>query len=1206
MKRFKKNLLPLIYVILFYCSYLGSVRAQVALDQLTLVDGVEINLSQSTFNRRTNQQSFIASLTNNGSESLQAPIYLAIDQITSADVNVANNDDVSTTELPLFTLNQSNLSPGSTIQITLVFNNPTRVRFNFSSLIYIEAPVDNIPPVLQITAPLNGSLFNEPLIAVTGSVSDESSVIVTVNGVNAAVNNGTFSADILLIEGENLINANATDAAGNITTETIQVTLQTNIPEDDTTPPTATIKTPSESSLVTKPRRPIELTYDDPSGVDLTNIKFKVNGNTFPTDCQNLTESGGVCTPLEDFPQGTVILEALISDLLGNEGSYQTQFTVDTESVEISITAPQNRLITKNSEITVTGSVGSNAESVLVNGITAAVSQGAFSAQVPLREGDNMLVAVATKASGLTSTDSVDVTLDIQPPSVRITTPSDGFLSSSQVVPVAGLINDIVDGGTTADVFVNGVKATVSSGSFLVPEIKLLRGSNSIQVTATDSVGNVGSHRIQVTYQEPVGQRISLFSGNGQSGTVNSDLPEPLVAKITDQDGNPVAGKIVEFTVIRNTGVISALNNNITNRTVRIPTDGSGQASVLFSLGETAGQGNNRVRAKALGVSGEVEFCASSFPLPTDKILATKGMNQRGQIGQPAPEPLEALIVDKQGNPIQGVDVTFSIIQGDGHFNDQKTQTVTSNKDGIVRAAYTLGQTPGINGNRIQASLPGLTALPATFVISGFAPGLPENTRFSGVVLDNALTPIPNARVFIPGSSSETFTNEQGLFELTNVPVGHIHLHIDSSTSPRPETFPELAFETDTIAGQNNNLGQPISIPSVDTDNSKIVGGNEDVVLTMEDVPGLELKVFANSVTFPNGDKTGRLTISQVHLDKVPMPPPSGTFFMPPAWTIQPAGTIFDPPAQISIPNDGMLPGRSISIFQFDHEINEFINIGPGTTSDDGMNITSDPGFGIIRAGWGGCGQPQPPTTDGTGNGDPNDEEPKFCDGPDAPRSFSVGSKSFEVNKANSPVLNIADRLLSAANLTKKFEVKGKLQYAVNIECCNKSESLKPIIGGGVSANVDLKTERIKLIGPVVPKEVLSVGIFLSLDGGLRLKASSVGWDFCENVYSGSGNVVASVGANVSFSIGNELKDQINRWDILKASGEMGADVGAKIVSEGIEWSGNVFAGPITASSEVEFIGASIKLFEIEIVRKRTIPFNQLDNRILEAARSAL
>jgi len=52
-----------------------------------------------------------------------------------------------------------------------------------------------------------------------------------------------------------------------------------------------------------------------------------------------------------------------------------------------------------------------------------------------------------------------------------------------------------------------------------------------------------------------------------------------------------------------------------------------------------------------------------------------------------------------------------------------------------------------------------------------------------------------------------------------------------------------------------------------------------------------------------------------------------------------------------------------IDIFQFDHALNEFINIGKGTVSDDASIIVSDPGFGVTRAGWGGCGQPQPPTT---------------------------------------------------------------------------------------------------------------------------------------------------------------------------------------------------------------------------------------------------
>lgn len=84
---------------------------------------------------------------------------------------------------------------------------------------------------------------------------------------------------------------------------------------------------------------------------------------------------------------------------------------------------------------------------------------------------------------------------------------------------------------------------------------------------------------------------------------------------------------------------------------------------------------------------------------------------------------------------------------------------------------------------------------------------------------------------------------------------------------------------------------------------------------------------------------------------------------MPPAWTVQPPGVEFEPPAKITIPNDGLPPGRVIDIFQFDHDLNRFVNVGPGTTDEEGLLIVSDPGFGITKSGWGGCGQPQPPTT---------------------------------------------------------------------------------------------------------------------------------------------------------------------------------------------------------------------------------------------------
>src|SRR5262249_44654358 len=80
-------------------------------------------------------------------------------------------------------------------------------------------------------------------------------------------------------------------------------------------------------------------------------------------------------------------------------------------------------------------------------------------------------------------------------------------------------------------------------------------------------------------------------------------------------------------------------------------------------------------------------------------------------------------------------------------------------------------------------------------------------------------------------------------------------------------------------------------------------------------------------------------------------PPQGSTPFI--VGTLQPGGVHFDPPAQVTYPNvNGLAPGDVADLFAFHHDIGQFVNIGPGTVSEDGSVITSDPGFGIVQAGW--------------------------------------------------------------------------------------------------------------------------------------------------------------------------------------------------------------------------------------------------------------
>jgi hypothetical protein len=180
-----------------------------------------------------------------------------------------------------------------------------------------------------------------------------------------------------------------------------------------------------------------------------------------------------------------------------------------------------------------------------------------------------------------------------------------------------------------------------------------------------------------------------------------------------------------------------------------------------------------------------------------------------------------------------------------------------------------------------------------------------------------------------------------------------VKLLVDGSTAQREGTFPTLDYDMVTVAGINNTLGMPVFLLPLNTNNQLCVtattGGG---TLTMPEAPGFSLTFGPGQVTFPGGSKTGCISVTVVHGDKVPMVPGFGQqprFIV----TIQPAGAIFNPPAAISLPNVDGLPPRAVTeMYSFDHDIGSFVAIGTGVVSDDGQVIRSSPGVGVLKAGW--------------------------------------------------------------------------------------------------------------------------------------------------------------------------------------------------------------------------------------------------------------
>ena len=799
---------------------------------------------------------------------------------------------------------------------------------------------DDVPPTISavVTPAPNAEGWHSTDPTVTFECSDATSGLVSCSGPV------TVTAETA---GQSVVGI-AVDKAGNTATTFVTVKL-------DKTPPTLAFASPANGANLFTPLASVRgLAADALSG--LTSLTC----NGAPTALADDVFNCGV--PLTPGPNSINVAAA---DLAGNSASSGLSVSY-TRVPTVTITSPANLSYFNISPTTVTGTVDDPAATVVVNSVAAPVVNGSFSVALPLAEGPNLITASATSSNGATGTASVSVTLDTTPPRVTITSPPDQLVTTDSTVTIAGSVNDIVVGTVNseqAQVKVNGVAAEVSNRTFMSAGVPLSIGPNVIQAVGRDRVGNAATTQITVIRQAATGAQIKLISGNNQNGIVGSTLASPLVVALTDAAGNPVADKPVIFKVTQDNGMVSV--GGPAMPTVIARTDATGRAQAQWKLGMRAGAGGNSVEAYSVGFEGTAVFTATGSQGPAGKIIVDTGNDQIGAIGQPLPKPLIAVVVDGGNNRLANVPVTFTVTGGGGSFGGQPTFTVNTDSDGRAAATLTLGTQEGNANNLVQVNFPQNQSFPASFTASGRAPGNPQDTTISGVVLDNSNVPIPGVTVravltnalYSNLSSVQAAvsvrTDAQGQFTIPQAPVGFVKLMVDGSTAQLPGSYPSLEYDLVTVAGQKNTVGMPIFLLPLNTSNKLCVtpttGGG---TLTIPEAPGFSLTFGPGQVTFPGGSKTGCISVTVVHGDKVPMVPGFGQqprFIV----TIQPAGAVFNTPAAITLPNvDGLAPRAVTEMYSFDHDIGSFVAIGTAVVSDDGQVIRSSPGVGVLKAGW--------------------------------------------------------------------------------------------------------------------------------------------------------------------------------------------------------------------------------------------------------------
>ncbi len=181
--------------------------------------------------------------------------------------------------------------------------------------------------------------------------------------------------------------------------------------------------------------------------------------------------------------EGSNLLKISATDPAGNVATLSREIILATKPPEIAIASPGNDTWTKESLITVSGTVPAGA-SLKVNGQEATVAaDGQFQREVILQEGDNILRIEATDDVGNVTSQEIIIHRKSSAPSLSVNV-DDGATFQQEEVQIIGKTE------AGAAVLVGGKTVPVSSLGEFQTTVNLLSGDNLLDVVAQDQAGN--------------------------------------------------------------------------------------------------------------------------------------------------------------------------------------------------------------------------------------------------------------------------------------------------------------------------------------------------------------------------------------------------------------------------------------------------------------------------------------------------------------------------------------------------------------------------------------------------------------------------------------------------------------------------------------------------------------------------------------------
>lgn len=239
---------------------------------------------------------------------------------------------------------------------------------------------------------------------------------------------------------------------------------------------------------------------------------------------------------------------------------------------------------------------------------------------------------------------------------------------------------------------------------------------------------------------------MTVLAGQDQSGVVGAELPAVLEVLVTDVNGDPSPGQVVNFKVVSGGGSVFA---------GAALTSGAGIAKERWTLGTSIAD-SQRVEVRAVdAVTGEAKTFAVFRATPVADAPATiavsSGDNQQLTVGT-AGDSLTVRVTDRFDNPISGKEVGWAVASGGGSVSPAKS---TTNVDGIARTLWTLGTSASGSSAVVASAAPAPAATFHAVSVAAAANHLILSQTASGAAAGAAFAVQPTIQLVDPSGNPD-------------------------------------------------------------------------------------------------------------------------------------------------------------------------------------------------------------------------------------------------------------------------------------------------------------------------------------------------------------------------------------------------------------------------------------------------------------------